>query len=1341
MSGQPAARIGDSVVKGKIITGSATVLIGDATGGMADSPCKGKPAKGGPVNPILGIKILPGETDFALPAPRPFVFARSYASDDARIGPLGPGWSIPGAGLGIESTAEALTLIDQQGRRIAFEPLTPGQQTDSASETLWLRRGGPIAPQIDAYRPWSGRWAGIPAELQHDPGALFVQSGTSTYHFVRRHHRWRLIAQFDRNGYRTVFNWAPEGELRSVIDSAGRCYRFVYQDHSTPSETDRGLRLAGIALDGQSPFDPFDPTDPATRWLVRYRYDPAGRLIEVLDRAGRSVRRFEWEDHLLAAHHDLAGRAVRYRWARSGTTARVIEQSEPDGLTRRYSYAAGVTEVTDNLGRIERYHHQGEGGLRRWTALERADGSRIEFKYDWAGRQVAQIDPLGRQRRNARDGAGHITAQIGPDGGRTEYQLDEFGAPLLITDPERRTLRIERDARGNPVAETGPDGASTRYAYANPRLPDRPTEITDARGGIKRLDWSAFGQLIAYTDCSGNTTRYAYDEDGRLISLTDALGQTWHGRYDTHGRLIEERGPDGATTGYAWDSADRLIARTDAGGNTSHLHYDEHGRLSDVTDPAGHRRRLAYDGAGRIHTLINDNGAATRFAWDALDRLIEERGIDERTRRYRYNGADELIGIEEASAGQTRTTRLERDAAGRLITRHLPATEHAPAQSERLIYNRAGQLTEAHNANCTVRWQYDNAGRLRNETQQHADGWRWQLAHQRNRAGLIDATHYGEAPPVGWLTYGPGHLHGLTIGGQQLDFERDSLHRERRRASAHWQALRDYDGAGRLAAWQLDATGPGTTPAWLRQYQYDPGGRPIRIEDSNSGAIGYTFDPSGRLIGSRHGQTEHHYAFDPAGNRLGSAHAGPPGQGGNWAAEVRARLPDSNFNALRGHGNQPAGPASPCWPDNRVLELDGTRAAYDAFGNLIERIGADGARMELGYDGADRLITLWRREANGHITEARYVYDALGRRIGKEVTEADGSSTTRFGWEGDRQVMEDIDGQLTRTTIYEPGSFVPLARIEMRPGGRDADAHADPGQAEAQAMLSQLKHTLLGAGLALPRQLTEAIDAQGRPAARIGWFHTDHLGTPLALTGEQGELLWYASPDDWGAIAEAHGSVTQPIRFQGQYHDAESGLYYNRHRYYDPGMGRYTSQDPIGLAGGMNFYDYVNGNSLSMVDPYGLWGAADLPSIPQPALDFATGVADAASLGIGPLARQALGVDGGVNRCSKAYSAGEWASLALGAGRMAYAGIAKVGAAATTDGAAAMAFRNGLKRVMRGPLAGSNFRIKNYEDLLAKYGSDEAIQAAAGRTNSAVNAVGADLATGGAVGAATCGCP
>lgn len=96
--------------------------------------------------------------------------------------------------------------------------------------------------------------------------------------------------------------------------------------------------------------------------------------------------------------------------------------------------------------------------------------------------------------------------------------------------------------------------------------------------------------------------------------------------------------------------------------------------------------------------------------------------------------------------------------------------------------------------------------------------------------------------------------------------------------------------------------------------------------------------------------------------------------------------------------------------------------------------------------------------------------------------------------------------------------------------------------------------------------------------------------------------------------------------------------------------------------------------------------------------------------------------------------------MGLDAGRIACAGIAKVGVTTAINGAAAMAFRNGLKRVMRGPFAGSNYRIESHGELMRKYGSDAAIQSAAGRTNPGFNVIGAILAIGGSLGAA-CECP
>ena len=108
-------------------------------------------------------------------------------------------------------------------------------------------------------------------------------------------------------------------------------------------------------------------------------------------------------------------------------------------------------------------------------------------------------------------------------------------------------------------------------------------------------------------------------------------------------------------------------------------------------------------------------------------------------------------------------------------------------------------------------------------------------------------------------------------------------------------------------------------------------------------------------------------------------------------------------------------------------------------------------------------------------------------------------------------------------------------------------------------------------------------------------IHTDHLGTPMELAECDGKLAWVGHYRAWGKLTQAsdgHGNPSttdNPLRFQGQYLDEETGLHYNRHRYYDPETGRFTTQDPIGLAGGENLYMYAP-NPTGWVDPLGLSG-------------------------------------------------------------------------------------------------------------------------------------------------------
>ncbi|MBS8268081.1 hypothetical protein DYI26_04940 [Halomonas litopenaei] len=153
--------------------------------------------------------------------------------------------------------------------------------------------------------------------------------------------------------------------------------------------------------------------------------------------------------------------------------------------------------------------------------------------------------------------------------------------------------------------------------------------------------------------------------------------------------------------------------------------------------------------------------------------------------------------------------------------------------------------------------------------------------------------------------------------------------------------------------------------------------------------------------------------------------------------------------------------------------------------------------------------------------------------------------------------------------LFEPDSFVPAAKLENR---------------------FEAVHTRSGTGAVLytEHQPTEPT---------LYSIHTDHLGTPMELAEcdgkSSGKLAWVGHYRAWGELTKAsdgHGNPSttdNPLRFQGQYLDEETGLHYNRHRYYDPETGRFTTQDPIGLAGGENLYMYAP-NPTGWVDPLGL---------------------------------------------------------------------------------------------------------------------------------------------------------
>ena len=117
----------------------------------------------------------------------------------------------------------------------------------------------------------------------------------------------------------------------------------------------------------------------------------------------------------------------------------------------------------------------------------------------------------------------------------------------------------------------------------------------------------------------------------------------------------------------------------------------------------------------------------------------------------------------------------------------------------------------------------------------------------------------------------------------------------------------------------------------------------------------------------------------------------------------------------------------------------------------------------------------------------------------------------------------------------------------------------------------------------------------------VYFFHNDQLGTPELMTDSTNTAVWEAAYDAFGeAAVNPASTVTNNFRFPGQYYDAETGLHYNLHRYYDPKTGRYMTPDPIGLAGGINPYVYADGDPINVTDFLGL-AAGDPYSSPYAA--------------------------------------------------------------------------------------------------------------------------------------------
>ncbi|WP_281980814.1 RHS element core protein [Escherichia coli] len=1263
MGGKPAARQGDMTRKGlDIVQGSAGVLIGAPTG-VACSVCPGGITYANPVNPLLGAKVLPGETDLALPGPLPFILSRAYSSYRTRtpapVGVFGPGWKAP-FDIRLQIRDEGLILNDSGGRSIHFEPLFPGEISYSRSESLWLARGG-VAAQHSS-QPLSALWQVLPEDVRLSPHVYLATNSLQGPWWILS---WPervpgadevlppeppayrvLTGVVDGFGRTLAFHRAAKGDVAGAVtgvtDGAGRRFHLALTTQAQRAEAfrkqrasslsspasprsvsssqvfpdtlpagteygaDNGIRLEAVWLT----HDPAYPDEQPTAPLARYTYTAGGELRAVYDRSGTQVRGFAYDaEHAgrMVAHHYAGRPESRYRY---DDTGRVTEQVNPEGLDYRFEYGQDRVTITDSLNRREVLYTEGEGGLKRVVKKEHADGSITRSEYDEAGRLKAQTDAAGRRTEyRLHMASGAVTAVTGPDGRTVRYGYNSQRQVTSVTYPDGLRSSREYDEKGRLTAETSRSGETTRYSYDDPAS-ELPTGIQDATGSTKQMAWSRYGQLLAFTDCSGYTTRYEYDRYGQQIAVHREEGISTYSSYNPRGQLVSQKDAQGRETRYEYSAAGDLTATISPDGKRSTIEYDKRGRPVSVTE-GGLTRSMGYDAAGRITVLTNENGSQSTFRYDPVDRLTEQRGFDGRTQRYHYD----LTGKLTQSEDEGLITLWHYDASDRITHRTVNGD---PA--EQWQYDEHGWLTtishtsEGHRV--AVHYGYDDKGRLTGERQTVENPetgemlWQHETKHAYNEQGLANRVTPDSLPPVEWLTYGSGYLAGMKLGGTPLvEYTRDRLHREtvrsfgsRAGSNAAYELTSTYTPAGQLQSQHLNSL------VYDRDYGWNDNGDLVRISGPRQ-TREYGYSATGRLESVRTLAPDLDiripYATDPAGNRLPDPELHP----------------DSTLTA---------------WPDNRIAEDAHYVYHYDEYGRLTEKtdriptgvIRTDDERTHYyHYDSQHRLVFYTRIQHGEPLVESRYLYDPLGRRMAKRVWRRERDLTgwmslsrkpeeTWYGWDGDR--LTTVQTDTTRIqTVYQPGSFAPLIRIETDNGEREKaqcrslaekiqqegseDGHGVvfpaelvglldrlEGEIRANCVSSESRQWLAQCGLTVER-LAAQIEPVYLPERKIHLYHCDHRGLPLALISEDGNTAWSAEYDEWGnqLNEENPHHLHQPYRLPGQQYDKESGLYYNRHRYYDPLQGRYITPDPIGLRGGWNMYQYPL-NPIQVIDPMGL---------------------------------------------------------------------------------------------------------------------------------------------------------
>ncbi|WP_306320495.1 MULTISPECIES: DUF6531 domain-containing protein [unclassified Streptomyces] len=818
-----------------------------------------------------------------------------------------------------------------------------------------------------------------------------------------------------------------------------------------------------------------------------------------------------------------------------------------------------ITSWTDRNHSVYRYVYDDENRITETVGPEGYLSS--SWSYDRDARRSYFTDAEGATTVYQLNELHQVVAETDPLGNVVRSEWDRWDNLLSRTDALGNTVRYEYDERHNRTVTHYPDGSRSTLAYNELNL---PVAETGPDGNVERQEFDERGNLVAFVAADGSVHRLTRYATGALASVTNPAGGVVAYEADAAGLFVAVDRGNGNTTTAERDAFGRIVALTDPLGAVARTEWTVEGLPAKQTGPDGRVEQLNWDGEGNLRSATNPSGATTRYEYTHFDLVAARTGPDgvrhtfgyDRERRltrvtnpqgltwdYTYDEAGRLI---RESDFDDREVTYTHDAAGRTVARTTPLGEEIGFEYSAVgelvrkdvagavtsyDYDASGELTRMSSAESTVEFERDVMGRVLTET---VDGRRTAFAYDMLGRRTSRTTPSGV---VTELFYdGHGNREGLAVDGHRLAFSHDVLGRELARTwgAQAVAATTAWDLAGRAVTRGLTASG-----RTLRDRHYTYRGDDLLTSETEA-VTGRSrqmeLDPAGRpLTVTAHNWSES-YAYDQAGNQTA---ADWPEKAGR--AEARGER---------------------TYTGTRLKTAGGVRYEYDAAGRVVlrqkQRLSKKPDTWRYTWNTEDRLTACVTPDG----VEWRYTYDPLGRRTSKYRVAEDGSvaDTVRFAWDGTRLAEQtDSTTGVTTTWDHEGDSHRPLTQLERRPRAQE-------------------------------KTLEKTQDPRTQDAYDSRFFSivTDLVGTPTELVDERGDIAWRSRSTLWGTTSRNRDAVAlTPLRFPGQYEDAETGLHYNYFRHYDPETARYASPDPLGLEPADNPVAYVH-NPHTWVDVLGL---------------------------------------------------------------------------------------------------------------------------------------------------------